>query len=95
MIFPVIECHLRYRAAARYDDLLTTELWISDLERIRLTFDYRILASDQRTLVDASTAHVCTGLDDKPRRVPDELQKLLGPYCASPHPKMNQAATAR
>jgi acyl-CoA thioester hydrolase len=95
VIFPVIECHLRYRAAARYDELLTTELWVSDLERIRVTFDYRIMAPDERILVQASTAHVCTGLDEKPRRIPDELQKLLNPYCAGVRPEVDQRANIR
>src|SRR5438445_13536750 len=41
-IFPVIDCRLRYKAAARYDDLLDIELWVSDLDRVRLSFSYRI-----------------------------------------------------
>src|SRR3989442_1198243 len=42
-IFPVVECRLRYKGAARYDDLLTTELWLVTLGRVRLTVAYRIL----------------------------------------------------
>ena len=42
-IFPVIECRVRYKAPARYDDLLTIELWPTAAERIRLNFAYRIL----------------------------------------------------
>src|SRR5947207_13427655 len=40
-IFPVVECQLRYRAAARYDDILNIERWIGELEQVRLSFSYR------------------------------------------------------
>src|SRR5882724_2047972 len=43
IIFPVIECRLRYKAPARYDDLLIIELWPAALERVRLSFASRIL----------------------------------------------------
>jgi acyl-CoA thioester hydrolase len=79
-IFPVIECRLRYRGAARYDDLLTIELWLTDLGRIRQTFSYRVLNQDGRELVEGSTVHACTDLDDKPRRLPEALAAALQPY---------------
>lgn len=80
MIFPVIECRLRYRGAARYDDLLTVELWLTEIGRIRQTFSYRVLNQDGRELVEGTTVHACTGLDDKPRRLPEALATALQPY---------------
>ena len=80
VIFPVIECRLRYLAPARYDDLLAVEVWLTSLERVRLNFAYRILDQAQLALVEASTFHVCTGLDEKPKRIPAELSASLGPY---------------
>jgi len=80
VLFPVIECRLRYRAPARYDDLLTIELWLTELARVRLTFEYRILGPDGHELLNATTMHACTGLDDKPRRLPEGLTAALGPY---------------
>src|SRR5258708_4324123 len=80
VIFPVIECRLRYLAPARYDDLLTVEVWLTALERVRLNFAYRVLNQAQLTVVEASTLHVCTGLDEKPKRLPPELSSLLKPY---------------
>lgn len=79
LIFPVVECRLRYKASARYDDLLAIETWLTSLERIRLNFAYRIL-NDQNLLLEGETFHVCTGLDEKPQRLPDELCSLLKPY---------------
>jgi acyl-CoA thioester hydrolase len=82
-IFPVIECRLRYKAPARYDDLLTIEVWLTALEKVRINFGYRIANEAQTEILDASTCHVCTSLDEKPKRLPPELSNLLQPYLAS------------
>ncbi len=82
-IFPVIECQLRYRAPARYDDLLTIELWLTDLGRARLTFAYRVLGPAGKLLLEATTEHACTSLEEKPQRLPaplaDKLRRFLRP----------------
>ncbi len=72
IIFPVVEISLKYHAPARYDDLLEIELWVSDLGKIQLTFEYRILR-ESTLLVTASTRHVATTLAEKPIRIPSEL----------------------
>src|SRR5260370_26325393 len=69
-LFPVIECRLRYKAPARYDDLLTIETWLTAMERIRLNFAYRIVR-EKTTIVEGETFHVCTGLDEKPKKLPN------------------------
>lgn len=80
VIFPVFEARLRYKAPARYDDLVTIELWISQLEGVRLGFEYRVVSADDRLLAEASTAHVVASLREKPRRPPPELLAALEPY---------------
>ena|SRR2546423_11267086 len=84
VIFPVVECRLRYLAPARYDELLRIELWRTLAERARLNFAYRILNEGAALLVEAETFHVCTGLDEKPRRLPEELRTLLNSSLPSP-----------
>ena len=82
-IFPVIECQLRYRAPARYDDLLTIELWLTELGRARLTFAYRVLGPAGKLLLEATTEHACTSLEEKPQRLPaplvEKLRRFLHP----------------
>ena len=73
VIFPVIEVHLRYRAAARYDELLTIETEVIEAAGIRLSFRSRILGPDGSLRVEGETRHVCTSLEDRPRRLPPEL----------------------
>jgi acyl-CoA thioester hydrolase len=83
IIFPAIECHLRYHAPARYDDQLAIELWPTLIQRVRLNFGYRIQNQTRALILTAETSHACTGLDEKPRRLPEELDKLLQPYLRS------------
>jgi acyl-CoA thioester hydrolase len=80
ILFPVIECHVRYQAPAHYDDLLTIELWPASLQRVRLNFNYCIRNQAADRILEAETFHACTGLNEKPRRIPEELDQLLRPY---------------
>ena len=83
-IFPIIECQLTFKAPARYDDLITVELWIIEAERIRLTFGCRVVNAAGSLLADGATYHVCTSLHDKPKRIPADLVSALAPYMEMP-----------
>ena len=72
-IFPVIEARLRYKFPARYDDVLTIEVWATLVEKIRLNFGHRILNQDGKLILEAETFHVCTTRAEKPKRLPEEL----------------------
>ena len=80
IIFPVVECNMRYKAPARYDDVLRVEIWVSELERIRARFEYKIYKEPSRLVVEGSTFHVCTGVNEKPRPWPEKLAAALQPY---------------
>ena len=80
-IFPVIECHFRYKAPARYDDVLSIEIKVASIDRVRFSFNY--VARDRETgreLVRATTCHVCTSTQEKPKRIPDDLTNALRPF---------------
>ena len=79
-IFPVVECHLRYKAPAHYDDSLTIEVWPTAIERVRLNFAYRITNQAGGLILEAETSHVCAALNEKPKRLPEELVGRLRPY---------------
>jgi acyl-CoA thioester hydrolase len=83
-IFPVIECHLRYKSPARYDDALTVEVWPAAVERVRLNFGHRILNQNGTLILEAETFHVCASLDQKPKRLPVELVSRLKSHLQSP-----------
>jgi acyl-CoA thioester hydrolase len=79
-IFPVIEARLRYKFPARYDDLLAIEVWVRALEKIRVNFGHRIFNQNGKLILEAETFHVCTGVDEKPKRLPEELTAKLAPH---------------
>jgi acyl-CoA thioester hydrolase len=79
-IFPVIEARLHYKFPARYDDLLTIEVWVTAIEKVRLNFGHRILNQGGKLILEAETFHVCTSREDKPKRLPEELAEKLKPY---------------
>lgn len=85
-VFPVIEARLRYKGAARYDDVLRIELWLTELERVRMNFAGRIVNEAGQVLIEANTLHACTGTDDKLKRLPEELVAKLRPYVAGAVP---------
>jgi acyl-CoA thioester hydrolase len=84
VIFPVIEVSLRYRAPARYDDVLEIATRVTAAEGVRLDFDYRIADASGRLLVEATTRHVCAGVDERPRRLPPELVSRLREFGVGP-----------
>jgi acyl-CoA thioester hydrolase len=79
-IFPVIEAQVRYKFPARYDDLLTIQVWMTRVERVRLNFGHRILNQDGKLILEAETFHACTSRAEKPKRLPEELVSRLVPY---------------
>jgi YbgC/YbaW family acyl-CoA thioester hydrolase len=80
VLFPVAECQLRYHAPARYDDTLGIEVWVSVIRGARLGFGYRITRQDGVLVLEANTLHACTGLNERPRRLPPELGAALQNY---------------
>ncbi len=75
--FPVIECHLRYKYPARYDDVLTIEVWVTLAAGARINFAYRVLNQTGKLVLEGETYHVCARLNEKPRRLPTGLSGRL------------------
>lgn len=79
-IFPVVECRLRYKSYAKYDEVLAIEVWVTAAEKVRLNFGHRIVNQNGGLILQAETQHVCTSLAGKLRRLPDELLQMLAVY---------------
>lgn len=88
-MFPAVEAHLRYKALARYDELLHVEVWVTSAEKVRLNFAYRVTNPAAACVLEAETLHVCMNLAEKPKRLPEELASLL-----KPHVRLNIAPDA-
>lgn len=79
---PVREAQCRYRAPARYDELIWLETWLDAQGRASLTFAYRLMDETKtRLLAQGSTQHAVVDSRGKPVAIPHWLRELLSPSC--------------
>ncbi len=83
-MFPVVEAHLRYKALARYDDVLSIEVWVTAAERVRLNFGYRITNQSGDLVLEGETLHVCMSVAEKMKRLPEEFIAAVKPHLRAP-----------
>lgn len=74
----VVEAGAKYHGNVGYDELLTVKTRISDLQRVRVRFAYRVFDQAGRLLVSGFTVHACLNSDGKPARIPADLRKIIG-----------------
>lgn len=83
-MFPVVEAHLRYKALARYDDVLSIEVWVTAAERVRLNFGYRIMNQSGALVLEGETLHVCMSVEEKMKRLPEEFIAAVRSHLRAP-----------
>jgi acyl-CoA thioester hydrolase len=76
LVLPVAEAHVTYRTPARYDDLLSIEVTLSQARRASARFAYRILR-DGEVLATGHTVHACVDREGRVKRLPPELVSAL------------------
>ena len=75
---PVIESHARFLKPALYDDVLEVHTRVAALSGARVGFDYEVRrAGSNEPLAVGSTSHAAVDLVGRPRRLPQELRRLL------------------
>lgn len=74
----VVEARVRYKAPARYDDLLAIRTRVSHLRKFVLKFCYEIVrAQDGTLLAEGETTHVVTNSNLEKRTLPPECEAAL------------------
>ncbi|MDD3814964.1 MAG: thioesterase family protein [Desulfocapsaceae bacterium] len=90
IILPVTECHIRFKAPARYDDLLIIETCLTELKKISCSFSYRILREEEagkpRLLAKGFTTHASVNREGKLTPLPTDITQKLQPFLPSPAP---------
>jgi acyl-CoA thioester hydrolase len=76
-----LEC--RFKAPARYDDLLTLTTTTERLTPVRVEHSYRLQRGDT-LLTEGSSTLVCVGRDGRPRPLPDDIYNRLTGVTAAP-----------
>ena len=80
-ILPLVESYLRYKAPARYDDLLLIETCLAELTPFSCRFHCRIKNSeDDRLLVKGFTHHASINRQGKLTALPDDVINVLSEY---------------
>lgn len=81
IIMPVVKMESRYKAAAKYDDLLHIETIISEMPNRSMRFEYRIYNQLEEFLHEASTTLLFVEEESgKLRSAPDKLKESLKAY---------------
>jgi acyl-CoA thioester hydrolase len=64
LALPVVEANVRYRAPARFDDLLEIRTWIAQCNRAKVRFDSVVLRGSE-ALTEASITLCCIKLPEQ------------------------------
>lgn len=73
----VTGAELRYRAAARYDEVLRIVTRVAAVGKASVRFEYVIRGEDDRLLTEGATNLASVDASKKPVRLPAELAALL------------------
>jgi len=76
IILPVVEVYARYRASAKYDDLLLIKTTLREAKSLKIVFEYEIF-KENTLLVEGSTTHLPINRKGKVIRLPEEILKTL------------------
>ncbi len=86
-VLPVTECHIRFKAPGRYDDLLSIETTLTALKKFSCTFSYRIMRPEEGTrqllLAKGFTTHASVNRDGKLAPLPATISQKLRPFLIS------------
>jgi len=75
---PVVEVHARYRGEVQYDDLILVKVWMSEMKRSAMRFDYEVFNETKgKVTTEGYTWHVLMGTQRKAVSIPAEVRELL------------------
>jgi len=81
IMMPVLENHSRYKAPARYDELLTVKTTIKELPGVRITFYYEIFNEEKKLVNEGQTQLVFIDMkSNRPCKAPEEMVQVLSPF---------------
>ncbi len=77
LFYVVAKLDCRFRAPARYDDVLTLKTRVTRMTPFRVDHAYELRRDGQR-LCDAATTLALVGADGRPTQLPDDLWSRMG-----------------
>jgi len=77
-ILPVVECQVRYKASAKYDDLLLIETSLLEVKSRTCRFNYRIIReNDGKMLAQGYTTHAVVDRNGRLSKFPATVLEAL------------------
>ena len=83
IFYVVAKLECRFRAPARYDDVLTLTTATERLTPVRVEHSYKLHRGDT-LLTDGASMLVCVGRDGRPQPLPDDIFARLAGVAAAP-----------
>ena len=80
LVLPVTESYLRYKAPARYDDLITIATSLAEVKFVSCRFHYKITRAEEgreQLLVKGFTNHACINRQGKLMPFPDNIREAI------------------
>lgn len=78
VMLPCVEAHARYRGEVKYDDWVTLRVWVSEIRRAALRFDYEVVnETTGKVATEGYTWHVVMGKERKAMSVPPFMREML------------------
>lgn len=74
---PVVEVHLRYKGEIKYDEIIRVDVWVSEVGRAAIRFDYEILNESGRLCTDGYSWHVLMNESRKATSIPVEVRAMM------------------
>ncbi len=70
------ELKVKYRAPARYDELINVRTWVQEATRRKVVFGYEVTRDGVR-LAEGETVHLVVGPDGRSRTLPEPMLALV------------------
>ena len=78
LALPAVEAFCRYKAPARYDDIILIKIRVSEMKNTSLKFDYKIFNKESgKLLAIAYTTHVFIDKERKPVKIPPQIREAF------------------
>jgi len=74
----VVEAVCRYKAGARYDDVIVIHTTVQNITNVTITFQYQVFREKGNILLaEGGTTLACVNGENRPRRIPPEIARAL------------------
>lgn len=73
----VTEASAKYHANVGYDSLIRVKTAITELRKVRLRFDYKVISENNVRLVSGHTIHACLNSNQKLVKIPHVMMRIM------------------